>query len=176
MGDLMISFRIALLTCLAFLMTVVPLPVPADDSVSVEGAPGPAAVVRAFNDSISAGDAEGAVAQVAPGGVQFTLQSSHDEIQPEEITASLSEYWSMILPVVFASTEKYVRRAEILAVERHGNIATVWTNISTQSFRRGKGEPSESEFTELYVLADLAGGFRIVSISNNRPASPITAN
>ena len=66
MGDLMNAIRISLLTWLAGFLAVGPLPVSADDSADLDQ--GPAAVVRAFNDSISSGDVEGAVAMIAPGG------------------------------------------------------------------------------------------------------------
>lgn len=136
--------------------------------------PAPAAVVESFNAAITAGDAAAAQAHLAEGGVQFTLRSMHDGVGPDKLTAPLVQHWSMILPVIFASTQRYSRNVEVLNAETHGDLATVWTRTRSSSLRQGKTQPADSDFTEVYLLAATVDGWKIASIADNRAATSIS--
>jgi len=133
----------------------------------------PADTVRAFNESITAGDAETAVAQLAGGGVQFTLRSQHEGALPDKLVTPIGAYWAMIIPVILASTSEYVRAVEVLTTETHGDVATVWTNTRTVSVRQGDEEAGENVFTEAYLLIASQEGWKIAAIADNRQATSI---
>lgn len=132
-----------------------------------------AAVVVAFNQAITAGDQAAAIAQLAPGGVQYTLRALHEGINPDALVKPITEHWSMILPVIFASTENYSRGVEIVSSESHGDIATVWVRTESVSVRKGKSEASENAFTEIYMLVNSPDGWKIAGIADNRQATKI---
>jgi len=139
---------------------------PADDA---------AAAVRAFNEAITARDKDTAVAQLAGGGVQFTLRAQHEGADPGQLVTPLADYWSMIIPVLFASTSTYAREVEILGSEAHGDVATVWTQTHTESMRLGNDVADENDFTEAYLLVGTPAGWKIAAIADNRQATSIGA-
>jgi hypothetical protein len=144
-------------------------------ALAAEPAPDAANVVLAFNEAISAGDADTAKQHLAPGGVQFTLRSMHDGVGPAQLTAPLADHWSMILPVIFSSTERYARTATILSAESFGDIATVWTQTTTVSQRQGATDAEAREFSEVYMLIATPQGWKVASIADNRPSSSLAA-
>jgi len=135
----------------------------------------PADTVRAFNESITAGDTETAVAQLAGGGVQFTLRSQHEGALPDKLVTPIGAYWAMIIPVILASTSDYVRAVEVLSSESHGDVATVWTQTHTASQRLGSDAADENDFTEAYLLVATSDGWKIAAIADNRQATNIDA-
>jgi len=144
--------------------------------ISAEPAADAAATVVAFNVAISEGDADKAKQQLAAGGVQFTLRSMHDGVGPAELTAPLADHWSMIIPVIFSSTQRYSRQVEVLSSEAFGDIATVWVRTTTDSQRQGRDQPQVSEFTEVYMLITSGDGWKIAAIADNRQASSLSGN
>jgi len=132
-----------------------------------------AAAVQAFNEAITSRDKDTAVAQLTSGGVQFTLRAQHEGADPDKLVTPLADYWSMIIPVLFASTSSYIRAVEILGSEAHGDVATVWTRTRTASVRLGSDAADENEFTEAYLLVATPGGWKIAAIADNRQATNI---
>ena len=133
----------------------------------------PAATVVAFNQALSARDQDSAMDKLAPGGVQFTLRSMHDGVSPDKLVTPITPHWSMIVPVIFASTSSYTRDVKVLDSEAHGDIATVWTQTRTVSARAGSDKATENEFTEIYVLVNAPAGWKIAAIADNRQATRI---
>ncbi len=132
--------------------------------------------VKGFNESITAGDKTAAVEHLATGGVQFTLSAVHDGVDPSKLTTPLVDYWSMILPVILASSESYTRNIEVLNAESFGDIATVWVRTTTVSLRKGQTDAKTSEFTETYLLVAGADGWKIASIADNRQATKLSSD
>ena len=135
----------------------------------------PADAVTAFNESISARDQDTALAQLAPGGVQFTLRAMHEGTSPDKLVTPITPHWSMIIPVLFASTSSYARDVEVLSSEAHGDVATVWTRTRTESVRAGSDDAAVNEFTETYLLVNSPDGWKIAAIADNRRATSIAA-
>jgi hypothetical protein len=144
-------------------------------SVWAGPAPEPATVVANFNKAISGGDVDAAVNSLAAGGVQFTLRPQHDGVQSDNLVTPLPEHWSMILPVIFSSSEIYTRTVDILSAESFGDIATVWTRTKTVSLRKGQSDANTNEFTEVYLLVASSDGWKIASIADNRQTTPLNA-
>ena len=134
---------------------------------------GPEDTVKAYNAAFSAKDKDAVVATLAEGGAQFTLRSQHEEAPPENLQSEISAYWSLIAPVLFASTSSYQREIEITDAEASGDIATVWTNSKISSTRLGSDEVSVNEFTEVYLLIRTADGWKIAAIADNRKATKL---
>jgi len=134
---------------------------------------GPADTVRAFNAGITAKDKDAAVATLARGGAQFTLRSQHEDAPPDQLQSEISEYWTIIAPVLFASTSAYRREVEILDTRIDGDLATVWTNTRTQSTRLGSTEPQVNAFTEVYLLIRTPDGWKIAAMADNRKATSL---
>jgi ketosteroid isomerase-like protein len=134
---------------------------------------GPEDTVKAYNAAFSAKDKDAVVATLAEGGAQFTLRSQHEEAPPESLQSEISAYWSLIAPVLFASTSSYQREIEITDAKASGDIATVWTNSKISSTRLGSDEVSVNEFTEIYLLIRTADGWKIAAIADNRKATKL---
>lgn len=134
---------------------------------------GPEDTVKAFNAAFSAKDKDAVVATLAEGGAQFTLRSQHEEAPPESLQSEISAYWTLIAPVLFASTSSYQRAIEITDVQSSGDIATVWTHSRISSTRLGSDEESVNEFTEVYLLIRSADEWKIAAIGDNRKATKL---
>ncbi len=136
----------------------------------VSSSPTEAAIetVRAFNQAMSTGDKDNVLAQLADGGVQFTLRALHEGVNPDKLTAPILPHWTMIAPVIFASTDGYTRDVEILSAEAHGDIATVWTRTTTTSVRKSSSETTTATFTEVYLVIATNAEWKIAAIADNR--------
>ncbi len=165
--DMSIFYR-ALLVTLAMNLAA-----PAISLAEMDAAADAETVVQSFNRAITQRDQEAAVAQLIEGGVQFTLRSLHDGVDPDKLVTPILAHWSMVVPVLFASTSRYTREVEIIDSEAHGDVATVWTNTKTVSVRKGKDAASTNEFTEVYLLVSTPDGWRIASIADNRSATAL---
>jgi hypothetical protein len=133
----------------------------------------PAATVQAFNEAFTNRDKDTAVAQLASDGVQFTLRSLHDGVNPDKMVTPITSHWSTIIPVILGATSSYTREVEILSSEVHGDVSTVWTRTRTVSVRSEEGAASENEFTEVYLLVSTPEGWKIASMADNRQATRI---
>jgi len=134
---------------------------------------GPEDTVIAFNAAFMAKDKDAVVATLAEGGAQFTLRSQHEDAPPDQLQSEISGYWTLIAPVLFASTSSYQREIEILDTRADGDVATVWTNTRTNSTRLGANEPDLNEFTEVYLLVRTPDGWKIAAIADNRQATKL---
>ncbi len=132
----------------------------------------PKDTVIAFNAAFAAKDKDAVIAVLAQGGAQFTLRSTHDTA-PESLQSEISGYWTLIAPVLFASTSSYQRNIEILDTRADGDVATVWTKTSTNSTRLGQTKPDLNTFTEMYMLVKTADGWKIAAIADNRQATTL---
>ena len=136
-------------------------------------AAGPEDTVGAFNAAFMAKDKDALVATLAEGGAQFTLRSQHEEVAPDKVQSEIAGYWTVIAPVLFASTSSYQRTAEVIDTRISGDIATVWTNTKTNSTRLGQTKPDQNEFTEVYLVVKTSNGWKIAAIADNRIATAL---
>ncbi len=134
---------------------------------------GPQDTVIAFNAGITAKDKDAAISTLAEGGAQFTLRSQHKEAPPDKLQSEISGYWTVVAPVMFASTSAYQREVEILDTQINGDIATVWTKTRTQSTRLGSTETQSNAFTEVYLLIRTSDGWKIAAMADNRQATSL---
>ncbi|MAF84608.1 MAG: hypothetical protein QGH93_06600 [Gammaproteobacteria bacterium] len=134
---------------------------------------GPEDTIIAFNAAFMAKDKEAAIATLAQGGAQFTLRSQHEDAPPDSLQSEIAGYWTLIAPVLFASTSSYQREVEILAARADGDVATVWTNTRTTSTRLGSAEADLNAFTEVYLLIKTPDGWKIAAIADNRQATKL---
>jgi hypothetical protein len=128
-----------------------------------------AAVVTTFNAAISSRNLDQATGLFAPGGVQFSLRPAHTGLggQQPNLTADLRAHWSMIAPVVFTATKGYSRKAAIIDARADGDLATVWTTITTETVHADKST-TRDKFVELYLLVRKDGAWKIGAIADNR--------
>jgi len=131
----------------------------------------PAAVVSRFNQAITDRNLDTALAQFADGSVQFQLRPAHPGMDSNPpLTTDLLQNWQAVGAVLFSATESYVRSSEILSVEEHGDIATIWTNTKTETRTKDSTEPLQMEFSELYLLVKKNGAWKIAANVDNRQA------
>ena len=132
-------------------------------------APGPADVVQAFNRAISARKLEDATVLLAKGSVQYTLRAAHAGVTTggRGITSDLKTHWSTIGPVLFAVTTTCKRVPKILDARVDGDLATVWTTVSSETVERS-GKRRQDSFSEVYLLVHTANGWQIGAIADNR--------
>ena len=133
----------------------------------------PQDTVLSFNSLLTDGDANAAVAKLAAGGAQFVLRSLHEGVNPETLTADIVKHWSTIAPVVIASTSTYSRQVEIIDAEVHGDVATVWTQTSTEAVALNSDQKKTNSFTEVYLLIATADGWKIAAIADNRQTTKL---
>lgn len=132
--------------------------------------PGPAEVVQAFNRALSARKIEDATALMAKGSVQYTLRAAHPGVTatgPAGITSDLKTHWNTIGPVVFSVTSVYSRVPKILDTRVDGDLATVWTQVASETVERS-GKSRKDNFSEVYLMVRTGGAWQIGAIADNR--------
>jgi hypothetical protein len=132
--------------------------------------PGPAEVVQAFNRALSARKIEDATALLAKGSVQYTLRAAHPGVTttgPTGITSDLKTHWNTIGPVVFSVTSVYSRVPKILDTRIDGDLATVWTEVASETVERN-GKSRKDNFSEVYLMVRTGGVWQIGAIADNR--------
>lgn len=132
--------------------------------------PGPAEVVQAFNRALSARKIEDATALLAKGSVQYTLRAAHPGVTgtaPTGITSDLKTHWNTIGPVVFSVTSVYSRVPKILDTRIDGDLATVWTQVASETVERN-GKSRKDSFSEVYLMVRSGGAWQIGAIADNR--------
>lgn len=134
------------------------------------GDAGPAAVVTRFNQAITEQDLDTALEQLADGSVHFQLRPSHSGMGDGDIplTVDLRQSWQMVGTLLFSATAAYTRSAEILSVEEYGDIATIWTNTSTETLSKNNEAPINLQFSEVYLLVKKDGAWKIAANADNR--------
>lgn len=132
------------------------------------------AVVQAFNAAFARKDVEGLAAQLIEGGVQFDLRPAHaDQSAQQGLTQELTARWYGVTPILFAGTESYIRRVEVLDTRATADMATVWTKITTE-MRMPKTEKANStSFNEVYLLVHTPDGWKIGAMMDDRATDNI---
>jgi ketosteroid isomerase-like protein len=158
---------LAALICLLLLISA---PLSAADSDPND----PAAVVQEFNAAITAGDIDTALEKLAEGSVQFQLRAVHPGMSDNPpLTADLRVTWQTVGAIVFPMSDVYERVATVTAVEADGDVATVWADTTTHTVRKGKAEPMDLAFSEVYLLVKKQDGWKIAGIADNRKPDTI---
>lgn len=130
-----------------------------------------AAVVTAFNAAVTGRDLEKAASYFAPGSVQFTLRPSHPGTggaPADSLTSALRSHWMMVGSVLISATKVYSRKAEILDSRAEGDIATVWTRVTTVTERSDKAEKKTDSFVEVYLMVRKDDRWMIGAMVDNR--------
>lgn len=128
----------------------------------------PSTSVRAFTAAINDRDLGALLAQLLDGGVHFNFRPSHQGQGATDTTSELIPRWSMVGPVLFSTTESYRRELQILDMQVHGEIATVWAAVKTETVMRGSGKVNSSAFTEVYLMVATPDGWKIAGVADNR--------
>jgi ketosteroid isomerase-like protein len=132
------------------------------------------AVVQEFNAAITARDIDTAVATLAEGSVLFQLRAVHPGMSDNPpLTADLRVTWQTVGKILFPMSDAYERVATITAVEADGDIATVWADTTTHTVRKGKEEPMDLAFSEVYLLVRKQDSWKIAGIADNRKPDSI---
>lgn len=127
------------------------------------------AVVKSFNAAFAKKDIEALVTHLIEGGVQFDLRPAHaDQNAPQGLTQELRARWYGVTPILFAATESYARRVEILDSRASGDMATVWASITAEMRMPKTPKPSTNTFTEVYLLVHTPDGWKIGAMIDNR--------
>lgn len=128
-----------------------------------------AAVVEKFNAAITSRDMETAMSTLADGSVQFQLRAVHPGMSDNPpLTADLQTTWKTVAAILFPMSDAYERTAKVTGVTSIGEVATVWVETKTRTSRKGREEPMELEFTEVYLLVKKADGWKIAGVADNR--------
>ena len=140
-------------------------------------APTPPQVVSDFNAAVTARDMDKALAQLAEGSVQFQLRAAHPGMSDNPpLIADLITTWKTVAAILFPSTDSYERKVEVSNTHTDGEAATVWTNTRTTTHRKNVDEPMVLEFTELYMLVNKGGIWKIAGVVDNRQPDSIVVN
>jgi ketosteroid isomerase-like protein len=152
------------------LVLVLVLALPAADAASPPAAT-PEQVVRAFNAAISARRLDAALALLAPGAVNFSLESAHAFTTAPgaavPLTADLATHWRTVGPVLFSMHRRYQREVDAATTHQDGQLAMVWTRLRTTSELQ-RGDATLLVFSEAYLLRREAGAWRIAGVANSR--------
>lgn len=157
------DYRCAAIATLISIGLLGPLTVHADDAGDA------AAVVEQFNSAITARDMETAMSTLADGSVQFQLRAVHPGMSDNPpLTADLATTWKTVAAILFPMSDAYERKATVTEVQAIGEVATVWANTTTHTERKGRDEPMDLEFTEVYLLVKKVDGWKIAAVADNR--------
>lgn len=162
--------RIQGLRAALFLSLVIAYPV-----IAAENENHPAGqVVLDFNDALTTRNMEVAMPLLAKGAVQYHLHPAHPGMAEDQpLTEDMAAMWTTVTALLFATTEAYERRIEIVDVRVDGELAVVWTNTRTETRRTNK-EPNKNEFSEMYFLVNKNNtGWRIAGTATNRPVDNV---
>lgn len=143
---------------------------------SADDSPHPAArAVVQFNKAITDREMDTAMGLLADGGVQFQLHPAHPGMSENPpLTEDMAKMWTTVSAILFPTTDSYQRIVEVTNVSAEGELAVVWTQTKTVTQRKGKAEPMELEFTEMYLLVNKNdGGWKIAGTATNRPVDTI---
>jgi hypothetical protein len=139
-----------------------------------EGQAAAEAIVE-FNKAITTRDMDTAISLLAQGGVQFHLHPAHPGM-PEDhpLTEDMTTMWTTVSAILFPTTDSYERTVEIRSVKIDGELAVVWTDTKTVTYRKGKDEPMVLNFSEMYFLVNKDNtGWLIAGTATNRPVDSI---
>jgi hypothetical protein len=142
-------------------------------AVLAEDPAGPEDTVRAFNTAIGDRNLDAVLAQLLGGGVHFNLRPSHQGQGDTTLTSELIPRWSMVGPVLFSTTKTYQRDLEIIDTQQHGEIATVWATVRTETVMLSDGKRNQAAFTEVYLLANTPSGWKIAGVADNRQPNDV---
>ena len=145
-------------------------------ALAADDPPHPAArAVLTFNQAITDRDMDTAMGLLADGGVQFHLHPAHPGM-PEDhpLTEDMASMWTTVSAILFPTTDSYSRIVDVTSVSTDGELAVVWTQTKTITQRKGKADPMELEFSEMYFLVNKnASGWKIAGTATNRPVDSI---
>ena len=143
---------------------------------AADDAPHPAArAVVTFNQAITDRQMDTAMGLLADGGVQFHLHPAHPGMaENPPLTEDMATMWTTVSAILFPTTDAYQRIVEVTNVSADGELAVVWTNTKTITQRKGKADPMELEFSEMYFLVNKNdSGWKIAGTATNRPVDSI---
>ena len=131
--------------------------------------PTPAAVVVAFNKSISDRKLDAALSMLATGSMQYTLRAAHvgATTGADSMTSDLKNHWRTVGPVLFGATKSYDRVATVEQTHAEGDLATVWARIASKTVERN-GKQRSDQFSEVYLLVRSGKQWQIGAIAGNR--------
>jgi ketosteroid isomerase-like protein len=145
-------------------------------SAETDDASHPAALmIIKFNEAITARDMDTAMSLLADGGVQFNLHPAHPGMPVDHpLTEDMPTMWKTVSPILFSTTDSYERTVRIDDVHTDGELAVVWTQTKTVTYRKGKTEPMVLNFSEMYFLVNKDDtGWLIAGTATNRPVDTI---
>lgn len=143
---------------------------------SPDKSPHPAArAVVTFNQAITDRDMDTAMGLVADGGVQFHLHPAHPGMSEDHpLTEDMATMWTTVSAILFPTTDSYSRVVDVTNVSADGELAVIWTQTKTITHRKGKADPMELEFSEMYFLVNKNdSGWKIAGTATNRPVDSI---
>jgi ketosteroid isomerase-like protein len=154
------------LATLALVMLASPAPASAQAA--------PADTVQAFNAAITGRDLAKATGYFADGAVQFTLRPAHAGMAasaPQGLSMDLKAHWTQVGSLLFSVTSKYLRTPAIIDTRVEGDLATVWTQVDTETLERNAKEPRVERFAEVYLMVRKDGKWLIAGVADNRGAT-----
>lgn len=134
-----------------------------------------AGAVVDFNKAVTEREMETAMALLADGGVQFNLHPAHPGMaENPPLTEDAITMWQTVSAILFPTTETYERIVNVTDVKADGELAVVWTQTRTITYRKGKTKPMQLDFTEMYFLVNKNNsGWKIAGTATNRPVDDI---
>lgn len=136
----------------------------------------PAALtILKFNEAVTSRDMDTALSLLADGGIQFNLHPAHPGMSVDHpLTEDMPTMWKTVSAILFPTTDSYERKIQIDNVHSDGELAVVWTQTTTVTYRKGKTEPMVLNFTEMYFLVNKDDtGWLIAGTATNRPIDSI---
>ena len=161
----------ALLFALTLFITLTP---PGSADTGDASHPAALTIIR-FNEAVTSQDMDTAMALLAEGGIQFNLHPAHPGMPTDHpLTEDMPTMWKTVSPILFATTDSYERVVQIVDVYSDGELAVVWTQTKTVTYRKGNEEPMLLDFSELYFLVNKDDtGWLIAGTATNRPVDTI---
>ena len=159
----------------AFFLMFLPTFATADESEASSDRQAIKQVIQKMNQSITERNVDKLLETFAEGAIDMEMFPAHKygETQTDETfvtkTRPLSQRWQRIAPILFASTQRYVRQARILDLQIDGRMASAWLEVETESLSSKEGaQAKQDRFREICILRHYESGWKIVTLSNNR--------
>ena len=132
-------------------------------------------VVEKMNRALTERDVEALVSTFSPDGVAIDLFPAHQYGKMKKggefkiKTENLTERWSRVARVLFASTKMFKRTITGINVQVDNGMAVAWIDVKSESLSVKEGAKNKvAHFKEICVLRLYGDEWKIVTLTNNR--------
>lgn len=132
-------------------------------------------VIEKMNQALTERDVDALISTFSPDGVAIDLFPAHQYGKMKKgsefkiKTENLTERWSRVARVLFASTKMFKRTITGINVQVDNGMAVAWVDVKSESLSVKEGAKNKvAQFKEICVLRLYGNEWKIVTLTNNR--------